>query len=79
MVKKQVAVVGAGIGGLAAAMRLAASGEFDVTVYEKNEIVGGRCGRRVVDGYSFDTGPSLLLMTDVYRDLFAACGEDFDA
>ena len=75
---KRVIIVGAGIGGLATAMRLQAAG-FQVTVLEKNETVGGRANVREVNGFRFDTGPSLLLMTDVYRELFAACGEDFDA
>ncbi len=75
---RQVVVVGAGIGSLATAMRLQASGRFQVTVLEKNETVGGRANIREVEGFRFDTGPSLLLMTDVYRELFAACGEDFD-
>lgn len=74
---KQVIIVGAGIGGLATAMRLQATGRFQVTVLEKNETVGGRANIREVDGFRFDTGPSLLLMTDVYKELFAACGETF--
>ncbi len=72
-----VIIIGAGIGGLAAAMRLQATGQFQVTVLEKNDTVGGRANIRDVDGFRFDTGPSLLLMTDVYRELFAACGEEF--
>ena len=75
---RQVVIVGAGIGGLAAAMRLQASSRFQVTVLEKNATIGGRANIREVDGFRFDTGPSLLLMTDVYRELFAACGEKFD-
>ena len=73
----KVIVVGAGIGGMAAAMRLQATGKFQVTVLEKNATVGGRANIREVDGFRFDTGPSLLLMTDVYKELFAACGEEF--
>lgn len=76
---KQVIIIGAGIGGMATAMRLQASGKFQVTILEKNATVGGRANTLEVDGYRFDTGPSLLLMTDVYRELFAACGEDFDS
>ena len=72
-------IIGAGIGGLATAMRLQATGRFQVTVLEKNATVGGRANIREVNGFRFDTGPSLLLMTDVYRELFAACGEDFDS
>ena len=67
--KKRVAVIGAGMGGLAAAIRLAAMG-FEVEVFEKNDQVGGRVGRLEAEGFSFDTGPSLLLMTDTYRELF---------
>ena len=74
-----VIIIGAGIGGLATAMRLQATGRFQVTILEKNATIGGRANIREVDGFRFDTGPSLLLMTDVYRDLFDACGEDFDA
>jgi phytoene desaturase len=79
MTDKHVVVIGAGIGGLATAMRLQSRGGYRVTVLEKNATVGGRANIREIDGFRFDTGPSLLLMTDVYRDLFAACGEDFDA
>ena len=65
----RVAVIGAGVGGLAAAIRLAASG-FAVDVFEKNSAIGGRMNRLATEeGFIFDTGPSLLLMTDTYRDL----------
>jgi len=73
----KVVIVGAGIGGLAASIRLRAAG-FDVTVLEKNDTVGGRCNVLLDRGFHFDVGPSLLLMTDVYRELFAVAGEDFD-
>ena len=76
--KKSVIIIGAGIGGMATAMRLQATGKFQVTVLEKNATVGGRANVLEKDGYRFDTGPSLLLMTDVYKELFAACGENFD-
>src|SRR5215218_9568092 len=75
--KKRVVVIGAGMGGLAAAIRLAATG-FEVEVFEKNEQVGGRVGRLEAGGFSFDTGPSLLLMTDTYRELFRSSGRDLD-
>jgi len=74
---KKVIVIGAGIGGMATAMRLQATGKFQVTILEKNATVGGRANIREVDGFRFDTGPSLLLMTDVYKELFATCGENF--
>jgi phytoene desaturase len=74
---KRIAIVGAGIGGLAAAIRLSLKG-FDVEVFEKNGQPGGRVGRLRERGFTFDTGPTLLLMSDVYRDLFAAAGKDLD-
>ena len=74
---KRVAIVGAGMGGLAAAIRLAATG-FEVEVFEKNATVGGRMNRLQKDGFTFDTGPSLLLMTDTYRELFRFAGRDLD-
>src|ERR671910_2789401 len=75
--KKRVVVIGAGMGGLAAAIRLAAEG-FEVEVFEKNERVGGRVGGLEAEGFCFDTGPSLLLMTDTYRGLFRSAGRDLD-
>ena len=65
------------MGSLAAAIRLAARG-FEVEVFEKNEALGGRIGRLEESGFTFDTGPSLLLMTDTYRELFASAGRDLD-
>ncbi len=68
-----MAVVGAGLGGLAAAARLAAQGHA-VTVLEQSAQVGGKLGLLSVEGYAFDTGPSLVTLPQVYRDLFAATG-----
>src|SRR5215212_4300300 len=65
------------MGGLAAAIRLRVMG-FEVEVFEKNEQPGGRIGRLSEGGFTFDTGPTLLLMTDVYRDLFAFAGRNLD-
>ena len=69
----KTAIIGGGVGGLATAVRLAAAGH-DVTVLERNATVGGRANELRVNGYRFDTGPTLLLMPDVYRELFAAAG-----
>jgi len=67
-------VIGAGIGGIAAAARLARHG-FKVTVLEKNDSPGGRCNQIVRDGHRFDTGPTLFLMPEVWDETYAALGE----
>ncbi len=69
----RVVVVGAGLGGLAAAARLAAAGH-DVVVCEQSGAVGGKLGWASFDGFSFDTGPSLLTWPQQLHDLFAATG-----
>jgi phytoene desaturase len=67
-------VIGAGIGGIATAARLARSG-YQVTVIEKNRKPGGRCDQFVRDGHRFDTGPTLFLMPEVFAETYAALGE----
>jgi phytoene desaturase len=68
-----VVVIGAGIGGLSAAMTLAAAGHA-VTVCEAGPRVGGKAGIATHDGVSFDTGPSVVTLPHVFADLFAAAG-----
>ncbi|GAC1658787.1 MAG: NAD(P)/FAD-dependent oxidoreductase [Vulcanimicrobiaceae bacterium] len=70
-------VVGAGVAGLASAALLASKG-YQVTLLEKGATPGGRAAQATWDGFTFDLGPTLLFMCDVYRELFAALGEDFD-
>jgi phytoene desaturase len=69
-----VLVIGAGIGGIAAAARLTRSG-YDVTVLEKNATPGGRCSQLIRDGHRFDTGPTLFLMPEVFAETYRALGE----
>lgn len=69
-----VVVVGAGLAGLSAALRLAGAGRR-VTVLERNADVGGRCGRLQLAGYTFDTGPTVLTMPDLIADALACVGE----
>ncbi|WP_156767070.1 phytoene desaturase family protein, partial [Mycobacterium sp. E796] len=69
-----VVVVGAGFAGLAAALHLAGRGR-EVTVVERQAWPGGRAGRRDVDGYHIDTGPTVLTMPDIIDEAFAAVGE----
>jgi phytoene desaturase len=70
-----VVVVGAGLGGLSAALRLAGAGRR-VTVLERGDVPGGRAGVHRAGGYRFDTGPTVLTMPDLIADAFAAVGED---
>jgi phytoene desaturase len=72
--KSQVLVVGAGIGGIATAARLARHG-CQVTVIEKCEKPGGRCGQMKIKGYTFDSGATLFMMPEVYTETFTALGE----
>lgn len=69
-----VVVVGAGLAGLSAALHLAGRGRA-VTVVERAGVPGGRAGRKDVDGYRLDTGPTVLTMPEVIDDVFAAVGE----
>jgi len=74
MHKQHALVIGAGIGGIATAIRLAQNG-FQVTVVEKCQRAGGRCNIIERDGHRFDTGPTLFLMPELYRQAFADIGE----
>lgn len=70
----RIVVIGAGIGGMSAAARLAKLGH-SVTVFEGSEHVGGKCRTEWIDGYAFDTGPTLLTLPAVYRDFFLKTGD----
>lgn len=70
-----IAVIGAGMGALAAAARLAVAGHR-VTVYERTRTYGGAVRRFERDGFGFDTGPGLLPLPAVYRDLFVKTGKE---
>ncbi|GAA2988303.1 phytoene desaturase family protein [Streptomyces fulvorobeus] len=71
----RIAVIGAGTGAMAAAARLAVAGHR-VTVYERSATYGGSVGRFTRDGFAFDTGPPLLHLPAVYRDLFLKTGKE---
>jgi phytoene desaturase len=75
--KSTALVIGAGIGGIATAARLAKNG-FHVTVLEKNDKPGGRCNQILHDGHRFDTGPTLFLMPEVWQETFEALGEKLE-
>ncbi|MCX5396512.1 NAD(P)/FAD-dependent oxidoreductase [Streptomyces sp. NBC_00102] len=71
----RIAVIGAGTGAMAAAARLAVAGHR-VTVYERSDTYGGSLGRHERDGFVFDTGPALLHLPAVQRDLFVKTGKE---
>jgi phytoene desaturase len=77
MVGHPVVVIGAGLGGLATAIRLAAAGR-EVTVVEARDVPGGCCGTATVGPYRFDTGPSVLTMPGVLADTFGTAGETLE-
>lgn len=73
----RVVVIGAGLGGLAAAARLAAAGHA-VTLFEAADTVGGKLGLLQRDGFTFDTGPSLLTLPAVLQQVFTDTGAPLD-
>ncbi|MCD2138167.1 phytoene desaturase family protein [Salinicoccus halitifaciens] len=74
MPQKSVLVIGGGLGGLSAAISLAQKG-YGVSLYEKNEHLGGKLNRLEQDGFGFDLGPSILTMPKVFEKLFTAGGK----
>ena len=75
--KGKAIVIGAGLGGLAAAMRLGAKG-WQVTVLDRLDRPGGRGSSITQGGHRFDLGPTIVTVPQGLRDLWSACGRDFD-
>lgn len=73
-VNKSVIVIGGGLGGISAAISLAQKG-YDVSLYEKNDHIGGKVNRLEQDGFGFDLGPSILTMPQIFEKLFAGSGK----
>ncbi len=69
-------VIGAGLGGLAAAMRLGAKG-YSVTILDRLDRVGGRGSSITQDGHRFDLGPTIVTVPQVFEKLWQACARDF--
>ncbi|RIV85972.1 1-hydroxycarotenoid 3,4-desaturase CrtD [Aurantiacibacter zhengii] len=70
-------IIGAGMGGLACAARLACAGH-DVTLLEKEAWAGGKARQVAVDGAAIDAGPTVFTMRDVFDDIFRAGGSELD-
>ena len=71
----KVVVIGAGPGGVTAGMILSSKG-YDVEVYEKEDCVGGRNQSIDIDGYTFELGPTFLMMPDILKEMFEISGRD---
>ncbi len=69
----KIMVIGAGVGGMVSAARLARAGH-DVEIYEASDRTGGKCRTEWIGDYAFDTGPSLLTLPAVYKDFFLKTG-----
>ncbi|MBT8263840.1 MAG: phytoene desaturase [Muriicola sp.] len=71
---KKVAIIGSGFSSLSASCYLSKQG-FEVTIYEKNNTVGGRARQFIKDGFTFDIGPSWYWMPDIFDKFFADFGK----
>lgn len=76
-IKKKVIVIGAGLGGISAAIMLKSYG-YDVEIFEKNEKIGGKLNTIKENGYTFDLGPSILTLPQYFRVLFEAGGKNME-
>ena len=73
----KIVVVGAGVGGMTAAARLAKRGH-EVSIYEASDRTGGKCRTEWIGDYAFDTGPSLLTLPAIFKDFFIKTGPRFE-
>ncbi|HEY4899175.1 MAG TPA: phytoene desaturase family protein, partial [Candidatus Nanopelagicaceae bacterium] len=69
----KIVVIGAGVGGMATAARLARQGH-EVSIYEASDRTGGKCRTEWIGDYAFDTGPTLLTLPAIYKDFFIKTG-----
>jgi len=67
---KKVVIIGGGLGGLSAAISMAAVPGYEITLIEKNKHLGGKLNVKDVHGFSFDLGPSILTMPHLFENLF---------
>ncbi len=73
----KVVIIGGGLGGIAAAITCATKG-FQVELYEKNEKIGGKLNVKEMDGFSFDLGPSIIILPQYFRRLFTRAGKKME-
>ena len=77
MVKKKVAIIGSGFGGLSLAIRLQAAG-YETTIFEKRDLPGGRAYVYKQDGFTFDAGPTVITAPQIFYELFELAGKKFE-
>lgn len=77
MTGKRIIIVGGGVGGLTAAIRLRALGHH-VTIFERNDVVGGKLAAYERNGYTFDIGPSLVTLPYLFDEVFRTAGTTLD-
>ncbi|MGC9329537.1 MAG: FAD-dependent oxidoreductase, partial [Candidatus Hinthialibacter sp.] len=75
--RSDIVIIGAGPGGLAAAMLLSKAGAR-VKVFERRDHVGGRTSTLNQKGYRFDIGPTFFMYPQILQEIFAACGEKLE-
>ena len=75
--KKKIAIIGAGVAGVSAALRLHKRG-YAVTVFEKNSYIGGKMNEFVQDGYRWDTGPSVFTLPHLLVELYELYGKKIE-
>src|SRR5699024_6320767 len=73
--RKHVIVIGAGVAGLASGIRLLNEG-YEVTLIEKDGNPGGKMNQVDLDGYLFDLGPTIVMMPELYREVFEIVGKN---
>ncbi len=76
MKQKKISVIGSGVAGLAASVRLAKMG-YEVHVFESNDFPGGKINSETIGNYRFDKGPSVFTGPTYLKEIYDACGEDF--
>lgn len=74
--KQKVVIIGGGLGGMSAAISMAAHPEYEITLLEKNQHLGGKLNVKEINGYTFDLGPSILTMPHLFERLFLMHGKD---